>query len=124
MRITIDPRSPVAPYDQIRTQLADAIHAGSLAPGTRLPTVRGLAAELGLAPNTVARAYRELEQAGAVRTGGRNGTIVEQSGEAADRAAFAAAQDYVRRARELGLDDEASLRWVRTALAAGPGPAS
>jgi len=119
MRLTIDADSPTAPYDQVRTQLADAIRAGSLTPGTRLPTVRALAAELGLAANTVARAYRELEQAGAVATRGRKGTFVEHSGKAADRAAFAAAQDYVRRARELGLDDDAGLRWVREAFAAG-----
>lgn len=119
MRLTIDPHSPDAPYEQVRTQIAGAIRAGDLPAGSRLPTVRGLAAELGLASNTVARAYRELEMAGAVQTKGRLGTFVEHSGEAAERAAFAAAQEYVRRARELGLDDQATLRWVRDALATG-----
>ena len=53
-------------FDQLRTQIIDTIRAGTLPPGTRLPTVRDLAGELGLAVNTVARAYRELEAAGIV----------------------------------------------------------
>ena len=77
--------------------------------------------DLNLAPNTVARAYRELEQAGVVKTLGRRGTFVEASGTAAERAAFAAAQDYVRRIRELGVDDAGAVRWVHDALRVGPG---
>jgi len=115
MTLTIDPTSFVAPYEQLRTQLVAAIRSGSLPAGSRLPTVRGLARELGLAPNTVARTYRELEQAGVVRTQGRLGTFVEHPGGAAERAALAAAQAYVHTARGLGLDDAATLRWVRDA---------
>src|SRR5687768_10815672 len=58
--IVIDARSPVPPFEQVRFQLAQQIHDGTLIVGTRLPTIRRLAADLGLAINTVARAYREL----------------------------------------------------------------
>ena len=117
----LDPHSATAPYEQIRAQFVAAIRSGALVPGTRLPTVRALAQDLGLAPNTVARAYRELEQAGVVQTRGRRGTFVEASGEAAERAAFAAAQDYVRRVRALGVDDDGAVRWVSDALRVEPG---
>ena len=61
--VRIDTTSQVPPYEQIRAQLAALIRSGQLAEGERLPTVRQLAADLGLAPGTVGRAYRELEAA-------------------------------------------------------------
>ncbi|MEU4379061.1 GntR family transcriptional regulator, partial [Micromonospora echinofusca] len=76
MRITVDQGSAVPPYEQVRGQLAELIGTGRLAVGTRLPTVRRFAADLGLAVNTVARAYRELEAAGLLETRGRHGTFV------------------------------------------------
>lgn len=116
MILTVDPHSAVPPYEQVRAQVVAAVRSGALAPGTRLPTVRHLAEDLGLAANTVARAYRELEHTGVVQTRGRLGTFVEATGEPGERAAFTAAQGYARRIRELGLDDDAALRWVRAAL--------
>jgi len=116
--LQVDPRSPVPPFEQIRTQVTEHVRAGTLAPGTRLPTVRRLAEDLGLATNTVARAYRELERGGVVVTRGRHGTFVE-AGDAADRAALTAAHEYTRQIRALGLDDETALAWVRTALTTG-----
>ena len=74
--VQVDPRSPVPPYEQVRAQLAALIGVGELAAGARLPTVRPLAADLDLAVNTVARAYRELEAAGLVVTRRRAGTSV------------------------------------------------
>ena len=74
--VRADTRSPVPPYEQVRTQLAVLIEVGELPPGARLPTVRQLAADLDLAVNTVARAYRELEAAGLVVTRRRAGTSV------------------------------------------------
>ena len=112
----IDPDSALPPYEQIRMQVVTSVRSGTLAPGTRLPPVRHLAADLGLAPNTVARAFRELEKTGVVKTRGRLGTFVETAGGPGDRAAFAAAQDYADRVRALGLDDDAAVRWVRDAL--------
>jgi DNA-binding transcriptional regulator YhcF (GntR family) len=76
MDLRIDPASGDAPYEQVRQQIAVAAEAGVLAPGHRLPTVRSLASDLGLAVNTVARAYRELEADGVVETHGRGGTLV------------------------------------------------
>ncbi|MGI5157054.1 GntR family transcriptional regulator [Microbispora sp. CA-102843] len=70
--IEVDVTSPSPPYEQIRAQFAELIRCGVLAVGTRLPPVRQLAADLGLAAGTVARAYKELEQAGYV-TGKRGG---------------------------------------------------
>ena len=66
--VTIDLSAPEPPYEQVRAQLAGLIGRGSLAEGDRLPTVRALAADLGLAVNTVARAYKELEAEGLVTT--------------------------------------------------------
>ena len=74
MRLVVDPQSSVPPYEQVRTQVASQVVDGRLPAGTRLPTVRQLAADLGLAVNTVARAYRELETDGVIVTqGGRTG---------------------------------------------------
>ena len=112
-----DPRSPVPAYEQVRGQLARQIHAGELVPGARLPTVRRLAGDLGLAVNTVARAYRELEQAGLVATRGRNGTVVTGTDET--RAVDAAA-DYAATVRGLGLPAALALEIVKGMLEAGP----
>jgi GntR family transcriptional regulator len=114
--IIIDTSSPVPPFEQLRQQLVAQIEEGELTPGTQLPTVRRLAADLGLAPNTVARTYRELEQAGAVRTAGRRGTVVaEPSLDVADDARQSAAA-FVRRMRALGLDPTQTLQLVRQAF--------
>ena len=72
----MDLGSATPPYEQIRAQISSLIALGALAPGTRLPTVRRLAADLGIAAGTVARAYRELEQSGLIETRRRNGTVV------------------------------------------------
>jgi DNA-binding transcriptional regulator YhcF (GntR family) len=116
--LEVDPASHVPPYEQVRSQVVALVDAGALVPGTRLPTVRRLADDLGLAPNTVARAYRELEQSGVVVTRGRHGTFVAVRGEDREREAAVAAQTYVRRLRELEVDVDAALRHVRAAFGA------
>lgn len=98
-------------FDQLRTRIIDAIRAGTLRPGTRLPTVRELAGELGLAVNTVARAYRELEAAGIVETRGRHGTFVACA-DPSDAAMAAAARAYLDVARGLGLGKADALRYL------------
>jgi GntR family transcriptional regulator len=72
----IRPESGEPIYRQLIRQITHAITTGSLKPGDRLPTVRRLAADLVVNPNTVARAYREVEQAGLVETGAGRGTFV------------------------------------------------
>jgi DNA-binding transcriptional regulator YhcF (GntR family) len=114
--IAVDDGSPVPPYEQVRAQLAAQIADGALVPGTRLPTVRQLAADLGLAVNTVARTYRELEAAGLVETRGRGGTVVTAGGDQARERVQAAAARYAALAREVGLSADEALRLVGTAL--------
>ena len=115
MQLTLDPHAAEPPYAQVKAAIAARVDDGSLAPGHRLPPVRTLAASLGLAANTVARAYKELEAAGVVETRGRAGTFV--AGRGAERAARTAAAAYVSAARALGLSDEEVLGHVRRALA-------
>jgi DNA-binding transcriptional regulator YhcF (GntR family) len=114
--IAVDGASPVPPFEQVRSQLAAQIADGVLVPGTRLPTVRQLADNLGLAVNTVARSYRELEAAGMVETRGRGGTVVTTGGDRARERLLAEAQRYAALARDVGLSAEEALRLVDTAL--------
>lgn len=78
MNIRIDLSSPVPPFEQIRAQIAAYISSGDLTAGTKLPTVRALASDLGVASGTIQRAYRELEAAGLVEAAGKRGTQVRQ----------------------------------------------
>jgi DNA-binding transcriptional regulator YhcF (GntR family) len=114
--VTIDASSPVPPYEQLRAQLARQIHERSLAVGTRLPTVRQFAADLGLAVNTVASAYRKLEEAGLIETHGRAGTFVAAAGQRSRERAQRAAQAYANTVSGLGLELDEALRIVEAAL--------
>ncbi len=118
MIVELDPSSKEPPYAQIRATIAWAISTGELQPGARLPTIRQLAGDLDLATNTVARAYRELEADGLIRSSGRRGTVVAPARpETAARALTASeADDFVRRARERGLDAPGILALVQQAL--------
>lgn len=121
LKIHIDDSAP--PFEQVRVQISEQARSGVLPVGYRLPTVRGLAESLGLAANTVAKAYRALESDGVIETRGRNGTYVAAAGSAAEREAASAAQAYAERVRRLGLDEDTALRTVRDALRAGYGAA-
>lgn len=112
----IDPQSTVTLYEQLRTQIIEQIDRGELIVGTKLPTVRQLATELGVAPYTVARVYRILENDGFVETRGRNGTVVSGTRGTADEALQAAASAYAARATELGIAADDALHFARTAL--------
>jgi len=118
--ISIDAALPVPPYEQIRRQISDLIRAGVLIDGTRLPPVRQLAVDLGLAVGTVARAYQELEIASLVATSRGGGTrVVGVSGPApSHREALlsARARDYVTDVRRLGASDEEALTAIKAAL--------
>ncbi|MER5897354.1 MULTISPECIES: GntR family transcriptional regulator [unclassified Streptomyces] len=121
LTIAIDPDSATAPYEQLRTQLSEQARSGALPVGYRLPTVRGLAEELGLAANTVAKAYRALEADGVIETRGRNGTFIAAAGDAAARKAATAAQEYADRARRLGLSRAEALSLAEDAVRAAYG---
>jgi DNA-binding transcriptional regulator YhcF (GntR family) len=114
--LAIDPGSSVPPFEQLRVQLLERVSSGELAPGAKLPTVRQLADDLGLAPNTVARCYRELERDQIIQTRGRNGSYVSAHGDAAHREAQAAARDFTTRIRQLGIEEVEALAIVTAAL--------
>ena len=114
--IVVDPASPTPPFEQVRSQLAEQIRSGALAAGERLPTVRRLAEDLGIAPNTVARTFKELEAEGLVETRGRNGTVVSWSPEADTRALEQAAATFASHARSLGVAPRDARRLIDRAL--------
>jgi GntR family transcriptional regulator len=122
--IEVDPAGAVPPYEQIRAQLAGMITTGELPPGERLPTIRALAADLGLAVNTVARAYRELEAAHLVTTRVRHGTTVTRGVTALSETDIHArltegARAYVALAHELGVPAEEAQAAVGKAFGHG-----
>lgn len=120
--LRLDPASADPPFAQLRAQITAQVAAGELAPGDRLPTVRRLAGDLGIAPNTVARAYRELEADGLIVGRGRAGTFVTGPGGGQeptedDRAAAArAAIAYAETVRSLRISPGEALVIVRQAL--------
>ena len=116
--IELDASSSLPPFEQLRTGIATRIRDGRLPAGTRLPPVRRLALDLDLAPNNVARAYRELEIAGLVTTAGRRGTLVAASGDAVAQEAAAAAAAYADTVHRLGVDPPEALALARAAVEA------
>jgi GntR family transcriptional regulator len=81
--VAVDP--DLAPFQQIMDQFRSLIERGELRAGDALPTVRQLAGDLGVAPNTVARAYSELQEEGLVTSDGRRGTRVGSGVRAGDK---------------------------------------
>ncbi|AQP44235.1 GntR family transcriptional regulator [Tessaracoccus flavus] len=108
--LTLDPDDPTPPYEQLRRQLGDLIAAGRLGPGDRLPPLRQLAGDLGVAVGTVARSYRELEQEGLLTSRRGGGTRVAESGRAPavnrQEMLEGMAADFVARVRGLGYTDD------------------
>ena len=85
MQFSIDNKSGVPLYRQVIEQVKFAVARGDLQPGDRLPTVRQLAVDLSINPNTVIRAYRELEIEGMLQTQQRSGTFVGDRRPEVDR---------------------------------------
>ncbi|GAB2548807.1 GntR family transcriptional regulator [Brachybacterium huguangmaarense] len=111
----IDRHAAEPPVRQICEQVARAVQDGALAPGTRLPTVRALAADLDVAVNTVAKAFRRLEEARIVITRGRAGTVVAPLDGVAGRLEQSA-REFADLALQLGVDRERARRMVLAAL--------
>jgi DNA-binding transcriptional regulator YhcF (GntR family) len=109
--VSVDAASAEPPYEQVRRQLAEGAASGTLKPGHKLPTVRQLATDLGLAANTVAKAYRALETDGVVETRGRGGTFIA-SRRLGDAEALKAAEAYALVARRQGLSIDEAIRLV------------
>ena len=119
----------IPPYEQLRRQLAYLISSGSLSAGERLPPLRQLAGDLGLAVGTVARTYRRLEAEGLISTSRGGGTRVSSlppavADEQRQRQLADQAFDYVSKARLLGASDDAIVDAVRSAVDVGPGSSS
>lgn len=105
IEVFVDATSGLAPWRQVYDQLARLISTGALPVGTRLPTIRQLARDLGLAPGTIARTYRELELGGLVQTGRARGTVVAKTTAIDPGAALRdLARGYAAAARALGAD--------------------
>ncbi|MCT1458106.1 GntR family transcriptional regulator [Aestuariimicrobium sp. p3-SID1156] len=117
LAIHIRPDDPTPPFEQLRSQIEAAIATGALAAGTRIPPVRQLARDLGIAPGTVARAYKELESAGLVATARGAGTTVTGRPERVTNPALAElTAEYVAAARRLRASDLAISDAIARAL--------
>ena len=116
----LDTASGVATYLQLAQQVRDALRLGLLEPGDRLPTAQQVVAKLAINPNTVLKAYRDLEREGLVRGRPGMGTFVIRTLPGTDPAAqqrfLAAMTDLLSSARSAGLrpDDIESI--YRTAV--------
>ena len=121
--LTVDTRSGVPIYLQIIEQIKRSVALGVLAPGEQLPTVKQLALDLTVNPNTVARAYRELERDEVIETSPGRGSFVRSNGVA--QASHAAASDVaaealtqaVREAKSIGLTSSQVRALFEAALA-------
>ena len=118
MIVHVDPVSPVPVFEQLRGQIERLVVAGTLAPGTPLPTIRDLATDLGLARGTVARVYDTLARDGLIETQGRRGTFVIGPGRRRpDAGELALAADaFAVVVRQLGVDDAAGHTALDAAL--------
>ena len=114
--LVVDPALPTPPFEQIKAQITAQRASGELPASHRLPPVRHLAAELGVVPNTVARAYRELEASGIIETRGRHGSFVTGTLASSRKEGAAAARAYVERIRGLGLEESDAIGFVRDAF--------
>lgn len=112
LRIALDPGSATPVFEQVVDQVVAGIRDGALVPGDRLPPVRQLAGDLGIAPNTVAKAYRQLEEEGHVETRGRGGTLVRGELDPGTPVR-AAAEELAHQARSAGLDLPQALGLLR-----------
>ena len=122
MILSVDIESALPPFEQIRTQITAMAASGVLPPGTRLPAIRQLAADLGLAPGTVSRAYRELEATGVITARGRHGSHIARPPtmspyERAIRLRRAAA-DYAQLAGQLGASPREAILALQEVTAA------
>ena len=116
----LDGRSPVATYKQLVQQVRQALRVGLLEPGDQLPRVREVAESLAINPNTVLKAYRELELEGLVEGRPGLGTFVVRSLAGPSLASQAELrrqlQAWLERARAAGLDQEDMVALVETTM--------
>jgi GntR family transcriptional regulator len=116
----IDGRSAVPPYLQIVQQVRQALRMGVLGMGDKLPTVREVVAETAINPNTVLKAYRDLEREGLIEPRAGHGTFVLRRPPGPPPGTYSrlgrSLAQWVRTAREAGLDDESIESLLRATL--------
>lgn len=120
MLFRINPQSGVPLYLQLIEQVRHAIESGALRPGEQLPGIRKVAEDMVMNPNTVAKAYREMEHAGLIVLRHGSGAYVADHHPAVQTRAVQRARTVVQRAisalRDLGLDEGAIRRLVESEL--------
>ena len=122
MIVHVDTSAPTPVYEQLRSQIARMVVVGTLPEGAKLPTIRQLATDLGLAKGTVSKAYEGLLRDGLVEAAGRRGTVVRPRPQDAPAAggerqvAELAARELAVTVRQLGLDRAAAHAALDAAL--------
>jgi len=118
--LRVDSNAALPVYEQIREQVVRMVVAGTLLPGTRMPTIRQLASDLHLAKGTVAKAYALLESHGVVESRGHKGTFILEPTAALGSDAVVigdglsrAAEEFVIAARQMGVDQERAVAEVQ-----------
>jgi GntR family transcriptional regulator len=116
----VDSRSGLAPYLQLVHQVRQALRLGWLQPGDKLPTVHEVAASVAVNPNTVMKAYRELEREGLATGKPGRGTFILRSLTQLTPSKFEAVrlglERWIARARAAGLDDDGIMDVVQTTM--------
>jgi DNA-binding transcriptional regulator YhcF (GntR family) len=122
MIIRIDPHAVIPPYEQVRSQISEMIATGVVPVGTRLPPIRQLARDLGVAEGTIARSYRELERDGWIETRRRHGSFAKRptpsAGVDSDQTLHEAATAFAVRVAQTGADPDEAVRIIRETLRA------
>ena len=109
--VVIDHSSRIPAHEATRLAIIAEVRGGELRAEARFPTVRAMAADLRIAPNTVARTYRDLEKLGVIETRGRAGTFIADTGDPTMDAARRAAADFAAVIRKPASRPTSRLRW-------------
>ncbi|HJC60985.1 MAG TPA: GntR family transcriptional regulator [Candidatus Dietzia intestinigallinarum] len=112
--LALDPDSTEPPFRQLKGQIVEAIRRGTLTPGTRMPAIRTLATDVGVAARTAAKVYSELEEAGMLEGRGRSGTFVTAP-DLTSAVLTRAAEEFAERASGSGFTLDEALAAVRVA---------
>ena len=115
VHLVVDPASAEPPFRQLKAQIVEAVDRGALTTGTRLPTVRKLAEEVGISTATAAKAYRELEEAGVLEGRGRSGTFVSAA-DLPSAVLARAAEEFAEHAASAGFSLDDAVAAVRNAF--------
>jgi GntR family transcriptional regulator len=118
IKFSLDSGSGVPVYRQIIKQIENAVLSGRMKPGDRLPTIRSLAVDLKINPNTIAKAYNELEIRGVLLTQIGSGTYISEKRPLPDedehgKKVLLTLERFLREMNELGLDRNAVIKLIK-----------